>query len=355
MFERLAVFIALLASLATLVGLLLEVRSENRVVEMQVLSADQLTRLPSVNGLDGEFSYNGVSVTDLWRLRLRFLNSGNTTLIGQGSGCSLLGKSISIAFPPDVRVLDASPYVGSFYVLTEITSNSLDLEFSQWRQGEDFETIVYVASDVVLDAPPFPSVPGRPIIDGQVVINDLTASRQAEPRRAIDYLPAPVALVGKILGGLLSLIIGAIAFGVLVVSGPASYFRAQRWKSRYSELFRKHLDSLDLEEDEKAELLKKPWRLSGRWPAKVPVESSESDLRSVAYAIEGLSAEEKKEVLQAIIPFDLVATDANWKGFEGPRLNYPTFESLWGTLLGTLVGLALVASCLAIIASMISM
>ena len=84
MFQRISVVIALVASLATVIVSFLQLRSEKRVLEIQIISADQLTRLPSVSGLSGEFTYNKIPVTNLWRIKLKFANTGDATLVGEG-------------------------------------------------------------------------------------------------------------------------------------------------------------------------------------------------------------------------------------------------------------------------------
>ncbi|MBT7190237.1 MAG: hypothetical protein HN916_08595 [Anaerolineae bacterium] len=259
LFERVGVIIALVASLATVVGLLLQVRSEKRMIEMQIVSADQLTRLPSVNGLDGEFTYNGIPVTDLWRLKIQFVNSGDETLIGEGASSSLITDVIPVIFPPTVNILNASSEADSFYSLTQSDKNIIEISFSQWRPTESFETIVYISSNEVLDSFPVPTVKKRPIINGNIKIIDFTIQNETQPQPAINHIPPPFAFIGKVLGGLLASLIGAGSLGFLIIAAPISYARAKLWKYKYMDDFKEYLKNIELSDEEKEKLLKYPW------------------------------------------------------------------------------------------------
>ena len=348
LFERFGVIIALVASLATVIGLYLQVQSEKRVLELQIISADQLTRLPSVTGLDGKFTYNNIPVTDLWRLRIQFVNSGDATLIGEGTSSSLMTSTIPITFPSGVSILDASSETGSFYKLTQTSENTIEIGFSQWRPSEKFETIIYIASNNILDTPPLPKVSNRPIINGDVQITDLTAKNATEPRPAIDYIPSSIAVVGKILGGIIAIIIGGFSFVMLVIVSPIEYIQAQFWKYKYFDAFRKHLDTLKISKKNKQELLKKPWSIQRHmvFYSDVPTEGSAEIKKRVRKTTE-LPEMEIAERRYFGISNDI------WKDFDGPPAPQPGFETFSGTIAGFIIGIILTASCAAIIASMI--
>lgn len=349
LFERLGVIIALVASLATVIGLLLQIRSEKRFIELQIVSADQLTRLPSVNGLNGQFTYNNIPVTDLWRLRIQFINSGDATLIGEGAASSLMTRTIPISFPSSVTILNASSETGSFYNLTQSGPNTIEIGFSQWRPGEAFETIIYLSSKSVLTSPPMPTVATRPIIGGDIRMVDLTAKNVRQPQAAIDYLPPPLALVGKILGGMIGLTFGLVAFIWLVIVSPIGYVRAQVWKIKYSDAFQKHLDKLQLPDEEKNGLLKAPW--SAQFNSAALLRAVELD-EEMGRNSKVRTKREGADV--AIRPHPRFHSHQFiWKGFDGPRPPQPSFETFWGTLLAFVIGSILTAACAAILASML--
>jgi hypothetical protein len=195
-------------------------------------------------------------------------------------------------------------------------------------------------------------VSSRPIINGDIHITDLTAKNATQPRPAIDYISPPLALVGKILGGIIALVIGLGSFGWLVIASPIGYFRAQYWKYKYSDSFRKHLESLKLPERRKKELLKNPWASQYNVSTHVTYDMpSESGSRS-----EKGKTRKSDELSYGLLRDEggiFTAYNRIWKGFDGPPAPQPSFDTFWGTAIGLLIGIGLTASCTAILASMI--
>lgn len=397
--ERLGLIFAVVASLSTVVGLAIQMRSENRSVEIQVASADHLTELPSVGGLEGDFTYNGVPVTDLWRLRLILSNSGNTSLVGEGSNSMLLADDIEIALPEDSTLLDVSPATGEFYDLIQTAENRLSLRFTQWRPGEEFHVVAHLATDPPVDTPPLPSVPGRPIIDGEVLMTDRASAGSHTPRRVIDYLPAPVALTGKILGGVLVAPIGIAAL-ILSAAAPISYLKSIAWKILHRKALAAHLDSLEIEGKEREELRKRPWLLSPH--ARLPLPWTPKYIAATIDTLEALNREQKEKLAKQLqlgrisgelwaalseddksrlqeqlrpprIPEDrrrdmrlnervgleeaapgLESFVDRWEGFEGGRpATSPIAETLMGATVTFLISLLLALACVALIGSLI--
>lgn len=192
-FTRLATFLGIIASIAAVISVAIQIRSEQRKIDIQVNTADQLTSLPNVDGLKGAFFYKDINVTDLWKLKIRFVNNGDVTLIGEGQASHLLHGNIPIQFPPDTVILDISQETSDFYSIIQKSPNELELTFSQWRPKEEFETILYITSNVVLQSPPMPTITGRPIIDGNIVISDPSALKIIEKKPLLDRTPSILA------------------------------------------------------------------------------------------------------------------------------------------------------------------
>jgi hypothetical protein len=258
-FEHIGVIIALLASLATLISLFTALRSDKRALELQITAADHLTQLPNVDGLNGEFTFKTIPVKDLWRLKIQFINTGDVTLIGEGPSSSLITKTISIRFPSDVNILNASAEANSFYTINKTDSNTLDIGFSQWRPGEKFETIIFVASDNILEAFPLPLIPNRPIIDGDINITNLISPTSSGKQPLIDYLPLTISSIGRNLGITISFSVGFFLFILFSIFIPVSYFRFYSWKRKYYASFKNYLINIpNLSDPQKNDILINP-------------------------------------------------------------------------------------------------
>lgn len=345
--QRFGVIIALLASIATIVGLLFEIKSEKRLIDLQIISADQLTQLPPVSGFEGEFTYNDVPVEDLWKVRLQFVNSGDVTLIGKGGASSLMNNLIQISFPGNTKILSVgvSSKVQTLFNVTQSDTNMIEIEFSQWRPGESFEIELYVSSSSILESPPLPRVLDRPIIDGDIQLIDFTVKEAAQARPAIDYLPKYFALAGRIFGGILAIMVGLYSLGYLVIFSPFSFLRAQYWKSKYLASFQKHLNRIKLPTKDKKVLLETPWLLEY---AALP-----SDLILGDGPVRKRKTNRSSETPIRKAPRSSNVHNQIWDGFDGPYPPQPSFETLKGTIIAFIIGLILAISCSAILASMI--
>jgi hypothetical protein len=319
-FTQLAAVLGLLASIAAVISVAFQLRSESRVIELQFVSADQLTSLPNVDGLKGEFFYRDVNVTDLWRLKIRFVNNGDVTLIGEGRASSLLQGSIPIQFPSDIFILDTSEKSGEFYVINQKSPNQIELTFSQWRPKEEFETILYVTSSTVLKSPPIPTVPGRPIIDGDVIVHALSEKTVSDSKPLLDKLPNPIALIGRVLGIIFALFIFGIVFYIAIYLFPTEYIKAVSWKRKNKSTFVNILKGLEIPANELVKLKDEPWTF-------------------YSYQLHDPSVAKKIREQQLI----------DWSKFP----DSPTYSKFWQILISLLIGLFLCIICLSIIAGLI--
>jgi hypothetical protein len=276
----------------------IQIRTENRELDIHINSADQLTSLPNVDGLKGTFFYKNTNVVDLWKLRINFINGGDVTLIGEGQASHLLHNNILVQFPSEVTILDMSQQSGDFYKIIQTSSNQLELTFSQWRPKEEFEITLYITSNKVLDTLPTPLVIGRPIIDGDVIVSNPSTQNDSPKQPLLDKLPSLVASTTRVLGVILVLLI----IGLLLVS---IYFILQEhvdirvWKTAHTPAFNAYLSKAGLTSKEKGKLLVKPWilnspSLSSIEPdiaKKIKAQPPESDLKYPSTPLAGTLGE----------------------------------------------------------------
>jgi len=234
--------VGLFALVATIVGVVVMLRTEETEVAAQVLSCGELTEYSPIAELKGHFTYTGEDVAHLWKLTVKFINSGDKTIVGEGNQKNIIGEGINFVFPDDTRILNIEEEVNTFQsTITQPEQNQIRIQFSQWRSGEYRIISLYVASDEPLDADPLPTAPARDIIDGDILIEDLTERGPLELITMIDRLPRPISLAGKIIGGVSAGLLATI----LIIMVPWSWKESVpfiMWKRRYLSSFVNYLD-----------------------------------------------------------------------------------------------------------------
>lgn len=313
LFQRVGSIVTILALLVTFVGVWFQIRSQKPRAELQVLSTDRLTLLPDIPGLESQFVYLGNPVRDLWKLKIRFLNSGETTIIGQGNAKDILGKGIRVKFPSGIKMLKTREESASFpYRLVHVGDNELRLEFSQWRQGETLVSSIYLSSNQIQEYPPLPTVPDRDIIDGDLLVRDLSVKGLAPPRSLLTLLPKTVTFAGRILAILLASGVVIITIGLFAgdsIGDIVMHFRYFQWKKKHFAEFSKYVGTLDFSHSKftKKDIIETPWFL-------------EKTL---------------------------------WGNFPGPSCPFAPFTTLYGALGETILWIIVIAAALAVIANSI--
>ncbi len=244
-FWVLGLVVSVLALVATMVGVVIMLRSEKAEVTAQVLSNDELTMYPAVAELRGYFTYADEEVAYLWKVRVKFVNSGDKTIVGMGNQKNIFGEGLNFVFSDDTRILRIEEESGTFQGNVEqIEQNHFQIQFSQWRSGEYNIASFYIASERLLEAVPCPYVLTRDIIDGNVIIEDLTETRPEERISLIDRLPVPISLAGKIMGGIT---VGSLTVLLIILLAIAwmDTIKKFRWKRRYLPDFHIYLNRVE--------------------------------------------------------------------------------------------------------------
>lgn len=258
-----SMIVGLVALLATVVGVVILLRAEKTEVAAQVLASDELTMYPPEPELTGRFTYGGEEVAHLWKFRVRFVNLGAKTIIGEGNLKNILSEGVNFVFPDDMRILRIEEEADTFQSnIVQLKQNQFQIQFSQWRSDEYTIVSFYIACDKAVHTGPFLTALTRDIIDGEVVIQDLTQERPGEPMFVIDRLPGAISMPGKIIGGFLAGVL-AIIVVIVVPWGWKDSLPLMVWKRRHLSNFLNYLDQVEpkLSERRKQMLKKRPDKL----------------------------------------------------------------------------------------------
>lgn len=204
-FPVLGVIVAFLTLIVAVITFITQSSQKKINVEAQILSSEMLTMLASEAELSAYFSYAGEEVANLWKIKIRIVNSGDKTILGTGSMKNILSDGIRFAFPDNTRILRIQKEDENFNnTLKELDNNQFQIQFRQWRRNEYLLSCFFIASEEMLNTDPFPIVKWRDIIDGDVFIKDMTRRETIEKLFLIDRFPKFISLPGIILAMILS-------------------------------------------------------------------------------------------------------------------------------------------------------
>lgn len=293
---RLGHISTIIAAVTAIATFIISIKAPKLEAEMRVLEIDELTSLPEVEGLDSSFVYRGVSVDNLWRLNTRLINTGNATIIGTGSKKSL-HEDVKITFPKDIQILDFVITDSSFnHKLEQLSENTIQLSFIQWRKGEIIDIVFYLSSESDLENTPLPKIHKRPIIDGDIWVKNYAEIGVIRTQPLLDYLSTPIPFTGRILAILVFGLQGLYFFVVFLIVVPIQGIKYLSWKIKNYESYKRFLNK---QEEIKGSLLQdhldKPWNVHDhywnifegeKFPIKNILWNSEKEL--VLYIILGI-------------------------------------------------------------------
>lgn len=286
--QRGALALATLASVGTLVGLWLQVRSHKPELQVQILSADSLS--PSIDVPDVQYhaTYKGEPIQNPWKLRLAFVNTGSDTIVGQGTKSNILGDKITVSFPQGTRIFGLPQESSTLPLAVNLKDQAqLEVTFTQWRPHEQAIYSVYVSGPEPKKYP-VPSVPSRDLIDGDISVLDLTKVTVHGPVPILDRTTHPVALVGRILAILLSGVIAVLCLGFASIA-VKERIQIARWNAANSEAFAEYIDSQNGTAEEKKRYKSEPWAYYRTWPEDIPKLSVSWPIADSGLAASGFS------------------------------------------------------------------
>jgi|GEM_PF-2108315 len=244
-FERFGLVLGIVVGLVALVIGLLSYLAMGQKTEIaaQVLACDELTTYHPE--LEAKFIYAGEEVAHLWKLKVKFVNSGDKTIVGMGNQANIIGEGLNFMFPEDTKILRVEEEADTFQSdVAQLDVNKFQIQFSQWRSGEYMISSFYVASEQPLAVDPCPAALNRDIIDGDVVVQDLTKERPSEQMSLIDRLPRPMSLSGKIMGGISAGVL-TLLFIITLIWAWIDTVKKFTWEKRYLSSFRSYLDHIE--------------------------------------------------------------------------------------------------------------
>lgn len=237
--------VTILAFVFSIAIYLIQRASGETEISAQVMSNDELTLYAPEAELNARFAYAGEDVAHLWKTEVRFINSGYRTVVGKGSMKNIISdEGLNFVYPENTLILRMQEKDENLEAkLIQTGENKFQIQFSQWRANEYVLACFYIASEEPLSVNPLPSVIEREIIDGNVIIEDLTKKEVGKRRYAIDVALKGFARYGRIFGGIINGL-AIIVLSVIFLGGWIGYIIISSWKKKYSEEALKHLSKI---------------------------------------------------------------------------------------------------------------
>ena len=199
--------ISLFGAGATLIFGLVQTQSESRELTVRIISNEELTIKPDVEGLAGYYKYQEEEVKHLWSVRLALVNTGDKTIVGSGAASHLVDDGLQLQFSEGTTILKGEVNEEFEGTAVQISQNDFKVRFSQWRVGEAVVLSFLVKSEESLDQSPVPALTQkRPIIDGVISFDDnvLSVTEDEETRlaRLVGTWDGPLVIAGTAALGL---------------------------------------------------------------------------------------------------------------------------------------------------------
>jgi hypothetical protein len=270
LYKALMLVAALVGMIATVWSVILQFRAKRAEVTVEIRAMEELTPPNKLPDLSATFSYKGQLVDRLWKVTLNLVNSGDKTLVGEGNQKTLIADDVTFAFPAGSNLLDLIVIRQDFPASLVQKHNAMSLKFTQWRKSEALAVSCFVATSSE-NKPPRPFAEGRSIIDGDIVVRDVSGPIANPKRGILDYLPTPIATPTRAVGSLSAAIWGCILFmlGLLLFR---DFVRIKAWKRRQQSKLQAFLSENPVEPSRHQSYLRSPNLMPAKLWAAYPGE-----------------------------------------------------------------------------------
>ncbi|MDP2575354.1 hypothetical protein Q8W40_24370 [Vibrio penaeicida] len=241
--------IAALAFLVTSYGVWEQVRDKNPEIKVSTIVQDKVTDLANIKGLVASYSFNGESIKDLWKVKVRLQNVGEKTIIGKGSKSDLIKGVLEFSFPKGFRIIDLDETKDLVRAKLETyDSNSFYVEFDQWQSEEYIDVELFLEQMDSSPKSPKIMLASRSLIDGNFNLskeNPLDVVKQ----KSLLNLPTPlVELSSTFVAYSKSLLFVLLLY--IVTAGLKDCLIYFQWKKMHKANFDAHVDQLFSDFDE---------------------------------------------------------------------------------------------------------
>lgn len=166
-------FIAIAASIITIIAFWIQVKPVKLELTIDNYYLSTPTNIAVVPSLIGSFKFEGKEVKDLYVASVQFINTGDSTIIGEGSRKNIIKESLSFALPPTYKILSVHEFDSPISVGIEVKDeNKFNIKLSQLRKDERFILKIYAEKEYKNNIDFSVYSVNRDLVDGNIVSID---------------------------------------------------------------------------------------------------------------------------------------------------------------------------------------
>lgn len=235
-FNRLALLLALITTIATVFGLYSQLKKEKLSLDVKLMSQENLSQFYETNREPFRLTYNGQSVRNLWRTSYLITNTGDREIIGKDVKKDIVGNELTFKSTHSDKILQARiENEQEGFELIKKDSLNFGIDFFQFLENEKISLTIYFEKTSKDSLNPSISFNNKQLINGFITYSKLSSNEDQE-LKVFEMIPKVISTPLKTLG---------IALILLVVMLYPLYYREemnsiqefQNWKSRNLNLF----------------------------------------------------------------------------------------------------------------------
>ena len=191
-------FLSIVGSIASIIGLSLFIYYKYIYIkkielEVKTINNEELAINPTEQNLKAEYTFNGDTVINLYKIRFIISNTGTKTIIGENQRSDLINDKISIYVDTinKLKILDLKITKSNFPISLNSNSNDFFFKFQQWKVDEFVELTAYFESKIRVSDSIFKIfiIEEREIINGKINYSVYNPTKNLEDKILIDFLP----------------------------------------------------------------------------------------------------------------------------------------------------------------------
>jgi hypothetical protein len=227
-------------------------------ITCEVLSSEQLAPLNTDELLEAKYIFEDKPVSYLWKIRTRLENTGRKTIVGEGQGSMLLHNHLSLDMPEGLSLIRVTKEHSDLPIVSSNLSNSVQLSFSQWREGESALLSFYLSSTNSFPGDVLPNSAGRELIDGEIVIQ--IQDKEAKAPLFTKIIPRSIS---RIASGISYFFLGTfvVMFLILPFVGISNLKDYRRWFNKHELSLIEFIDENDDLKLDREKYIAKPWKI----------------------------------------------------------------------------------------------
>lgn len=229
--DKFGVLIAFFASVLSILAFFNLFSQSKLELTVDTRSVQNTSMIPSLYNLQASFVYKDKLVKNLEIAEIEFKNTGQETIIGEGSRSNVIKNALNFSVPDNYKILAVTDFDNWLPIeISKSSDRTFEIKVSQVRKGENFYVIVYAEKLREGERSLHVYNHARDLIDGRIIDTESYKAR-GEVNRLYSMFGYKISSV-LIFLGIASLVASFLLYLALAASVLVSKLRI--WRSQYN-------------------------------------------------------------------------------------------------------------------------